>query len=110
VLSLFTRTLSLHDPLLTTARGASIDQLAFGAILAHIRDTPGTLTQNTGEIVDDEPTDALTLVPSSPAADGGFTREIVDLSAASGFPRRVREYDGTSLIREIDFRGVALER
>ena len=30
---MFKRTLSLHDPLVTTLRGSSIDQLSFGAIL-----------------------------------------------------------------------------
>ncbi len=35
--ALFKRTLSLHDPLATTIRGSSIDQLSFAAILAHAR-------------------------------------------------------------------------
>ena len=42
---LFKRTLALHDPLVTTVRGASLEQLSYGAILAHAEQTPGTLAQ-----------------------------------------------------------------
>lgn len=37
--ALFKRTIPLHDPLVTTIRGASLDQLSFGAILAHAEQT-----------------------------------------------------------------------
>lgn len=41
--ALFKKTLSLHDPLATTTRGSSIDQLSFGAILAHAQQEAGSL-------------------------------------------------------------------
>jgi hypothetical protein len=45
---MFKKTLSLHDPQITTARGSSIDELSFGHILAHAQQTPGKISQGPG--------------------------------------------------------------
>lgn len=37
--ALFKKTISLHDPLATTIRGSSVDQLSFAAILDHAQQT-----------------------------------------------------------------------
>jgi hypothetical protein len=63
----------LHDPLVTTLRGSSIDQLSFGAI-----------------------------------PDAGLTREVVELSAQTHLPLRVLGYEGSTLVRRIDFSNVKL--
>jgi hypothetical protein len=39
-LAVFKKTVSLHDALVTTARGSSTDELSFGAIIAHLQNTP----------------------------------------------------------------------
>jgi hypothetical protein len=104
--SIFKRTIPLHDPLVTTIRGASIDQLSYGSILAHAEQTPGTLAQVTGEPIAGTQTQALSLVPSVPAADAGLTREIIQISSATQLPVRIEGYQGTTLVRKIDFTDV----
>lgn len=73
--AMFTRTLSLHDPLVTTLRGSSIDQLSFGAILAHGQQEAGSLSEAPGEVIDGVAVNAVTLIPAQSAANAGLTRE-----------------------------------
>lgn len=108
--ALFKRTLPLHDPLVTTIRGSSIDQLSYGAILAHAEQTPGTLAQSPGEPIAGTPTQAVSLVPSDPAADAGLSREVIEFSPATQLPIRVKGYEGTTLVRKIDFSDVQPEK
>jgi hypothetical protein len=100
------KTFSLHDPQVTTIRGSSIDQLSFPAILAHAQGTPGKLTQAAGMIVNDVATDAVTLTPTS--TDAGYTREVVEISRSTHLPSRVLGYQGTKIVRRIDFIDVKL--
>ena len=108
--ALLKRTIPLHDPLVTTIRGASMDQLSYGAILAHAEQTPGTLAQSLGEPIAGTVTQALSLVPSDPAADAGLSREIIEISPATQLPIRVEGYEGTTLVRKIDFSDVQPEQ
>ena len=108
--ALFKRTLPLHDPLVTTVRGASMDQLSYGAILAHAEQTPGTLAQFPGEPIAGTPTQALTLVPSDPAVDAGLSREVIEISTSTQLPIRIEGYEGTTLVRKIDFSDVEPEK
>jgi hypothetical protein len=107
--ALFKKSLSLHDPQVTTLRGASLDQLSFGAILAHGRDDGGAISVAPGETIAGTPTVAITLVPSNPAADCGFTREVVEVSEATHLPLRVFGYSGATLVRQLDFANVKLQ-
>ncbi len=100
--SFFKKSLALHDPMATTIRGASIDQLGFGAILNHAEQA-GTLSEAPGEVVAGVPTEAVTFVPASSGADDGLTREVLELSSNSHFPLRIMAYAGTQLVRKIDF-------
>jgi len=107
---LFKRTLPLHDPMVTTVRGASLDQLSYGAILAHAEQTPGTLAQLPGEPIAGTATQALSLVPSDPAVDAGLSREVIDISTATQLPIRIEGYEGNTLVRKIDFSDVQPEK
>lgn len=107
--ALFKRTLSLHDPLATTIRGSSIDQLSFGAILAHGQQTQGTVSQGRGTVIDGVATDAVSLIPTSPAADAGLTYETIEISKMTHFPMRVVGYEGRTLVRRVDYSNVKLE-
>lgn len=100
-LSLFRRTVSLNDPLVETIRGSTIDQLSFGAILAH-SGQPGVLSEAHGEVVDGAPTESVTLIPQSPSADADLTREVIEISAMTHFPVRILGYAGPTLVRKID--------
>jgi outer membrane lipoprotein-sorting protein len=108
--SAFHETLSLHDPKVTTIRGSSIDELGFGQILAHARGTAGKLSQGPGPMINGVATDAVTLIPTNPAADAGYTREIIEISRLTHFPLRVVGYQGPTLVREVGFVAVTLTR
>jgi hypothetical protein len=109
-LALFKRTFALHDPIVTTIRGSSIDQLSFGAILAHGNGTAGTISESPGPTILSVPTASVTLVPSAPAADAGLTEEVIDISTLTNLPIRVLGYDGATLVRQVDFSNVRIER
>jgi len=108
--AVFKRTIPLHDPLVTTIRGASMDQLSYGAILAHAEQTPGTLSQSPGDPITGTATESLLLVPKDSAADAGLSREIIDISPATQLPIRVEGYEGNTLVRKIDFSDVQPEK
>jgi outer membrane lipoprotein-sorting protein len=99
----FKKTLSLHDPQVTTIRGSSIDQLSLGHILAHAEQTPGKISQGLGVTINGVATEAVTLIPTNPATDAGYTREVMYISSLTHFPLRVSGYQGSTLVREIDF-------
>jgi len=105
--SMFRKTLSLHDPQVMSIRGESLDELSFGSILAHARQQDGKISQTTA-MVDGVQTDVLSIVPAQPLADGGLTREVVDLSAVTHLPVCVLGYEGPVLVRKIDFSKVTL--
>jgi outer membrane lipoprotein-sorting protein len=108
--ALFKRSIPLHDPLVTTIRGASMDQLSYGAILAHAEQTPGQLAESPGEPIAGTPTQALSLLPSDPAADAGLSREVIEISTATQLPIRIEGYEGERLVRKIDFSDVQPEK
>ena len=108
--ALFKKTFPLHDPQVTTIRGSSIDQLSFGAILAHAQQEAGSLTQTPQADIGGVGIGAVTLMSSDPAANAGLTREIVELSTSTHLPVRVIGYDGPMLVRQIDFSKVILDR
>jgi hypothetical protein len=108
LLAMFKKSFSLHDPLVTTLRGSSVDQLSFAAILAHGKDTPGATSQAPGPVIEGVPTEAVALVPTSALADAGLTLEIVDLSSATYLPVRVLGYAGATLVRQVDFSNTRL--
>lgn len=106
LLGMFKRTLPLHDPLVLTIRGSSIDQLSFGEIIAHGKETAGTIVQNPGTTIDGIATDAVTLLPSMPTTDSAYMREVIEISTTTHFPLRILGYQGTTLLRRIDFEDV----
>jgi outer membrane lipoprotein-sorting protein len=106
----FKRTFPLHDPQATTIRGSAIDQLSFGAILAHVQNTPVKATQASGPVIDGVATDAVTVVPTTAASSAGLTREVVEISKTTHFPVRMLGYVGVTLVQKIDFSKVRLER
>ena len=99
--------MSLHDPRVTTIRGSSIDELSFAKVYAHAQQTAGTITQTLGMTINNEPTDAVTLIPVHPATTG-YTREIIEISRTTHFPVRVLGYQGSTLVRQINFVDVKL--
>jgi hypothetical protein len=108
-LSLFRRTVALNDPLVETIRGSTINQLSFGAILAHSGE-PGALSECPGETIDGVPTESVTLVPKSPSTDANLTREVIEISSTTHFPLRILGYTGPTLVRKIDIDDVHLTR
>jgi hypothetical protein len=110
LMGMFKKKFSLHDPRVMTIRGSSIDELSFAAILTHSQGTAGIVSQRPGPMIGGVPTEAVTLVPTSPATDAGLTREIVDISTTSGLPMRIYGYEGATLMRRVDFANVKVQR
>jgi hypothetical protein len=108
--ALFRRTLSLHDPLVTTLRGSSIDQVSFGAILAQGQHDADSLSEAPGEVIGGVRTDAVTLTRAWSSADDEPTREVVELSAVTHLPMRVLSYEGSALVQDVEFSNIKLER
>ena len=104
-LSLFRRTVALNDPMVKTIRGSTINQLSFGAILAH-SGQPGVLSEAHGDVIDGDTTEAVTLVPKSAPADANLTREVIEISTTTHFPLRILGYAGPTLVRKIDIADV----
>lgn len=104
-LSLFRKTVALNDPLVETIRGSTINQLSFGAILAHSGE-PGALSESRGDVIDGVPTESVTLVPTSPSTDANLTREVIEISSTTHFPLRILGYEGPTLVRKIDIADV----
>lgn len=107
--AMFKRTLSLHDSLVTTLRGSSIDQLSFGAILLHGEQQAGGVSEAPGNTIDGVRVNTVTLLPAASEDDAGLTREVVELSTGTHLPIRVLGYEGPALVRRIDFSSVKLE-
>jgi hypothetical protein len=107
MLSLLKKTVSLHDPLVTTIRGSAINQMSFGEILAHSRE-PGTLTESRGDVIGGIATEKVTLIPSHPLSDGHLTREVIEISTTTHFPARILGYEGPTLVRTVDFTDIRI--
>ncbi len=107
--NLFKKKFSLHDPSITTIRGSSFDELSYGAILTHIKNTPGTLSEGAEESIGDIAAQSISLTPQNSSLDAGFTREVIDISTATHFPVRVQGYDGTTLVRQIVFSDIKIK-
>jgi len=108
--ALLKKKFALHDPQVMTNRGSSIDQLSFAAILTHFQGVPGTVTQNLGPTILGVPTTVMTLIPISPITDNGFTRETLHMSTISGLPVRLSGYEGDTLVLQVDFANVEMQR
>ncbi len=108
LMALFSKTLALHDPLVTTLQGASIDQLSFGAILSHAQQEVGRLSLSSDGTIDGVAANALTLTPSASSPGAGLTREVVEMSAATHLPMRVLGYDGPTLVSSVGFSNIKL--
>ena len=108
LMAAFKKTMAVDDPLATTVRGSTIDQLSFDAILAHAQQTPGSVAQLPGAPIDGLPTDEVRLTHADAASDG-LTLEVVDVSKTTHLPVRILGYDGPVLVRSIVFSDVKLQ-
>ena len=82
----------------------------FGAILGHAQQEAGRLSEAPGGAIDGVPSDAVTLIPSAPAADAALTREVVEISTATHLPMRVLGYDGKTLVRKVEFSNLTMAK
>jgi hypothetical protein len=60
-------------------------------------------------VVDGVAINAVTLIPAGSESDAGLTREVVELSTVTHLPVQVLGYDGSTLVRKIDFSNVKLQ-
>jgi outer membrane lipoprotein-sorting protein len=99
---MFTKSVALTDPLVTSLRGLTIVQLSFGDILQHAQQTAGTLGGGT-TTMGGTPYDVVNLNVANPSADGGLTRETIYLSQTTHLPVRVDGFAVAQLVQTVSF-------
>ncbi len=101
--------LSMTDSRVVTLRGDTIAMASFGWLLHHVQ-TDGQLSQSPGPVIRRLATTQLSLAVADPAANGGITRDVIDLCAASELPVRVLRFVKSTLVKQIDFREVQIQQ
>ncbi len=109
LLALFKKSFALRDPAVMSIRGDSVDEISFSAFITHLEGTPGIVSEEPGPSILGIATVAVTLIPTSPSADAGLTREVIDLSVPTHLPLRLYGYVGDTMFREIDFSNVQVK-
>lgn len=99
---MFTKTVELTDPLVSSLRGMTIVQLSFGSILAHAAETAGSLTASTTTL-GGATVNLVNLDVANPQGDNGLTREVLYLSQSSNLPVRVDGFVGSTLVQTVTF-------
>ena len=96
------KTVNLNDPLVTSLRGYTVSDLCLAGILAHAKQTAGTLSSGMTTL-NGNPVTAVTLTVANPAQDNGMTREVLYLSQSTQLPVRVDGFVGNQLVRMYTF-------
>jgi len=108
LMSMFTKTFSIHDPIVTTLRGSSIDELSYGAILARLQQHQQQIMESRSEAIEGVPTVTLSLVSASALAPMSLNREDIIFSQKSHLPIRVLDFEENALVRQVDFQDLVL--
>jgi hypothetical protein len=66
------------------------------------------LTDGPAEDIAGVSADVVDLTPADPAADGGLTLEVIELSSVTHLPVRILGFVGTLEVRRIDFTNVTI--
>jgi outer membrane lipoprotein-sorting protein len=99
---MFTKTVSLKDPLVTSLRGQTIVDLSFGSILKHAEKLQGKMASSTTQL-GGATVDAINVTVADPAKDHGLTHEAIYLSTTTNLPVRVDGFIGAELVQTISF-------
>ncbi len=99
---MFTKSVDLTDPMVSSLRGMTIVQLSFGSILQHAAETAGALTASTTTL-GGATVNLVNLDVANPQGDNGLTREVLYLSQATNLPVRVDGFIGTTLVQTVSF-------
>ncbi len=100
--SMFKKTVSLKDPLVTSLRGYTIVDLSFPAILKHAQATKGEMSVASAKL-GEKSVESYTLTVADPATDDGMTREVLYLDPKSQLPLRIDGFAGSTLVRSYSF-------
>jgi len=103
ILSIFHKTLNIHDPEATSIRGTTIAQASFGAILEHVKSLKGSIEATASG--NDMKIDFS--VPD-PSGDQNVTKERVVL-ALSGLPAEYDQWEGSTLVRRVVYSDVIVD-
>ena len=101
--------LSIRDARVVTLRGDTIAMASFAWLLQHLREKV-QLSQSPGPSIGGNATTQLSLTVADATRNGGITREVVDFSTATRLPVRVLRFVGSTLVKQIDFRNVKVQR
>ncbi|HEY8297564.1 MAG TPA: hypothetical protein VIG32_06035 [Candidatus Baltobacteraceae bacterium] len=100
LISKFHLKVGLHDGRAVSLRGYTIPDGLFPNEVEKYRTIKGQLSEGAGPTVDGQATDAVTLNVADPAAVGGVTRMVLDLSKATHMPVRQIRYQGDQIVAD----------
>jgi outer membrane lipoprotein-sorting protein len=104
---MFTKSVALTDPLVSSLRGMTIVQLSFGSILQHAAETAGALSASTTTL-GGATVNLVNLDVANPQGDNGLTREVLYLSQTSNLPVRVDGFVGSTLVQTVSFQNTTV--
>jgi outer membrane lipoprotein-sorting protein len=106
MLKFITLTLALHNPRVSSMRGATIENGTFTWQVQHLRTVKGKMSEEAGPVVDGSPTDIIIVDGVDPATEQGMTKEMFFISRKTGLLSRFQGYDGAALVRQSDYTDV----
>ena len=88
-------TKSIHDRDATSLRGDILISDAYDMILKHFEETPGSLSEAPGPVIDSQATTAVTLAVADPKANANVSKDVIYLSNLSHLPLGRDQYVGS---------------
>jgi outer membrane lipoprotein-sorting protein len=105
-LKMIVLTLNIHNPRVTSMRGATIEQGTFPWQVEHLKTIKGRMSAEPGPIIDGDATDVLSVEGIDPALEQGMTKELYFISRSSNLLLRFQGFEGAQLVRESDYSDV----
>ncbi len=95
------KTLDIHSPLATSIRGTTIADANYGILLGHLR-TFKSVDLEAARLGDHT---LVTAQVADPTSEAGVTKELF-VFGADGLPLEFEQYQGTSMVKKVDYTDV----
>jgi outer membrane lipoprotein-sorting protein len=99
-------TRNIHDRDATSLRGDVLISDAYDVIIKHFEETPGTLSEAPGPVIDSQATSAVTLAVTDPKANANVSKDVLYLSSLSHLPLGRDQYVGPLMVKTEKFRDI----
>jgi hypothetical protein len=102
-LKMIVLTLDIHNPRVTSMRGATIEQGTFPWQVEHLKSIKGHMSAEPGPVIDGDGTDILAVDGIDPAQEQGMSKELYFISRSTNLLVRFQGFDGSELVRQSDY-------